>query len=87
MILYKQGLKGVRTIPNCQGGEPLELSHGDTWRTYPKQKRKERKILSESMYYDVKTVNQYNCLFNFLHGARGIGKSFSLKKTVCRKFS
>nr|DAG42160.1 MAG TPA: hypothetical protein [Caudoviricetes sp.] len=36
MILYKQGLKGVRTIPNCRGGEPLGLSHGDTWRTYPK---------------------------------------------------
>lgn len=38
------------------------------------------------MFYDVKTVNQYNCLFNFLHGARGIGKSFSLKKLFVESF-
>lgn len=42
--------------------------------------------MSESMFYDVKTVNQYDCLFNFLHGARGIGKSFSLKKLFVESF-
>ena len=36
MLLYKQGLKGMRTIQSCQGGEPFELSHGDTWRAYLK---------------------------------------------------
>nr|DAN59811.1 MAG TPA: hypothetical protein [Caudoviricetes sp.] len=41
MILYKQGLKGSRTAPNCHGGEPLALSHGDTWRAYPIKKRGE----------------------------------------------
>ena len=42
--------------------------------------------MSESMYYDISQVNSYNALFNFLHGARGIGKSFSLKKMFVEQF-
>lgn len=40
----------------------------------------------DAKFYDVKNIANKNALFNFLHGARGIGKSFSIKKFFVEKF-
>lgn len=38
------------------------------------------------MWYDINTTLSYNCLFNFIIGPRGVGKTYALKKKVIRNF-
>ncbi len=38
------------------------------------------------MYYDVGQTLTYNCLFNFVIGSRGCGKSYALKKRAIKLF-
>lgn len=38
------------------------------------------------MFYDVNKTLTYNCLFNFIIGSRGCGKSYGLKKRVIKNF-
>lgn len=41
-----------------------------------------KKILNESDYYDVSRALSYNAVWNFIIGARGLGKTFCCKKLV-----
>lgn len=38
------------------------------------------------MYWNLDKVLSYNCLFNFILGARGVGKTYGLKKYVIKQF-
>ena len=38
------------------------------------------------MYYDITKTLSYNCLFNFVVGMRGVGKTYSFKKWAIRDF-
>lgn len=42
--------------------------------------------MSDSIYYNVDNILSHNCLFNFLLGARGIGKTYSSKRRVIKNF-
>ena len=44
---------------------------------------KEKKMFS---YYDFSKVLSYNATYNFLVGARGLGKTYGAKKLVIKKF-
>lgn len=43
-------------------------------------------IENKKVYYDLGKTLSYNCLFNFILGARGQGKTFGWKKFVISKF-
>ena len=38
------------------------------------------------MYWDIKRALSYNCLFNFIIGARGVGKTYGCKEFVIKRF-
>lgn len=38
------------------------------------------------MYWDINKSKSYNCLFNFIIGARGVGKTYGCKKEVIKDF-
>ena len=38
------------------------------------------------MYWDINRCLSYNCLFNFIVGARGVGKTYGAKRFVIKKF-
>ena len=38
------------------------------------------------MYWDINRCLSYNCLFNFIVGARGVGKTYGAKRYVIKKF-
>lgn len=38
------------------------------------------------MYWDIRIPQSYNCLFNFIVGARGVGKTYGCKKAAIIKF-
>ena len=38
------------------------------------------------MYWDISRPLSYNCLFNFILGARGVGKSYGAKRWAIRDF-
>lgn len=38
------------------------------------------------MWYDITKTLSYNCLFNFIVGARGVGKTYSFKRWAIRDF-
>ena len=38
------------------------------------------------MYWDISKSLSYNCLFNFIVGARGVGKSYGAKDFAIRNF-
>lgn len=38
------------------------------------------------MYWDIQKPKSYNCLFNFIVGARGVGKTYGCKKEVIKNF-
>lgn len=40
----------------------------------------------ENIYYNIDTALSHNCLFNFLLGARGIGKTYSAKRRVIKNY-
>lgn len=42
--------------------------------------------MSNSIYYDVGQTLTYNCLFNFVIGPRGVGKTYGLKKRCIKQF-
>lgn len=42
--------------------------------------------VQENVWYDVNKTLSYNCLFNFVVGPRGVGKTYSCKRRVIRKF-
>lgn len=39
-----------------------------------------------SIYWDISKVLSYNCLFNFVVGARGVGKTYAFKKRAISRF-
>jgi len=43
-------------------------------------------MIDESMFYDLNKVLSYNCLFNLILGARGLGKTYSAKDWTIRDF-
>lgn len=42
--------------------------------------------MDKSLYYDPNKMLSFNRILNFVIGARGIGKSYGMKKHVCRRF-
>ena len=43
-------------------------------------------LIGEAMWYDVNKTLSYNCLFNFVVGPRGVGKTYSCKRRVIKDF-
>ena len=43
-------------------------------------------LLEDNMYWDINRCLSYNCLFNFIVGARGVGKTYGAKRYVIKKF-
>lgn len=43
-------------------------------------------MIDKSLYYDPNKMLSFNRILNFVIGARGIGKSYGMKKHVCRRF-
>lgn len=39
-----------------------------------------------SIYYDYNKIMSYNAFINFLHGERGVGKTYGLSKFVVKQF-
>lgn len=44
------------------------------------------KPFTPSLYWDIRVPKSYNCLFNFIVGMRGNGKTYGTKKEVIRDF-
>lgn len=42
--------------------------------------------MSDSLYWDIKRTKSYNCLFNFIVGMRGVGKTYGALKDSVQNF-
>jgi len=48
--------------------------------------KKAKKEVDTSIFFDIKRTLTHNCLFNFIVGSRGVGKTFSFKKWAIEDF-
>ena len=50
------------------------------------KREKVKEEIDSSICFDIKRTLSHNCLFNFIVGSRGVGKTFSFKKWAIEDF-